>query len=188
MQDVEVCGFTLTRTGIVPPTRPVDVPTGQPWAPPIEDWMGLGEFLYWIDGAIDWLLADWVNYGEVTYGEMASQGIYKRAEKVAAAAHMKIETVLQRARVGREVPRENRDADLTFTHHRVVSPLPPAEQRTWLQKAKEENWSTDRLRSELKTEGKGDTSCWLLVRCTSAEDLETFSEKLKAMGREVKVP
>ena len=188
MQDVEICRFTLTKTGIIPPVRPEDVPTGQPWKPPIEDWLGLGEFLIWVDDSIDWLLADWVNYGEETYGEESSQGLHARASKVAAAAGMQLDTILQRARVGRQVPRENRDAELTFSHHRVVAPLPVPEQREWLRRAKQESWTTDRLQGEVKAKEKADASCWLLVRCTSPEDRGQFADKLKAMGREIKIP
>ena len=50
--------FALDGTGLVV--------TG---SPPYEEWERCGAVLHQIDGAVQWWLGDWLNYGEHAYGE-----------------------------------------------------------------------------------------------------------------------
>jgi hypothetical protein len=157
--------------------------------PSYEEWDSTGVWLRTVRESIHWWIADWVNYGERQYGERAAQGMSDERQQLAAnATGWKPETVQQYARISRQVPIENRDAGLSFSHHREVADLPVDEQQSWLQKAKSGDWSTDRLRSELNSTTKKDTTCWLLVACKDQDDREFLASTMRVDGRAVKIP
>jgi hypothetical protein len=157
--------------------------------PSYEEWDSTGVWLRTVRESIHWWVSDWINYGERMFGEQAAQGMSdERQQQAANATGWKPETIQQYARVGRQVPPENRDAGLTFSHHREVADLPVQEQTAWLKKAKDEDWTTDRLRSELKQTVKKDTTCWLLVSCIDQNDREYLASTLRVDGRTVKIP
>lgn len=161
-------------------------------APPtFDDWQLCGEFLRGVERQVQFWIGDWVNYGRTHYGELAEQGIANDVETLAAeATGWKPETVAQYARVARQVPPMNRDPDLPFAHHREVADRPVDEQRTWLQRAKTENLSTERLRHALRADADpaADTTCWLVVRCADVDDRDALASRLRVEGREVKEP
>lgn len=153
------------------------------------DWQACGEHLRGIERQIQFWIGDWVNYGRERWGEAAEQGIASEAEVLAAeATGWKPETVEQYARVARQVAPDRRDPDLSYSHHREVSDLPPAEQAAWLARAKGENLSRDGLRHAIRQERTQDRTCWLVVRCADEDDREALSARLAAEGREVKRP
>lgn len=156
-----------------------------------EEWQDCGIWLRGIERSIQFWVGDFVNYGRDHFGEQAEQGIASETEILAAeATGWKPATVEQYARVARQVPPANRDPDLPFSHHREVADKPEAEQRPWLTRAKAENWSTEKLRTELKREAQpqADTTCWIVVRCSSPEDRDALRDRLVTEGREVKLP
>ena len=53
-------------------------------------------------------------------------------------------------RVSERVPRSTRRASLSWSHHRAVASLPPAEQKTWLKRAAAEDLSHAALRDALR--------------------------------------
>ena len=53
-------------------------------------------------------------------------------------------------RVSERVPRSTRRASLSWSHHRAVAALPPAEQKTWLKRAATEGLSHAALRDALR--------------------------------------
>lgn len=155
--------------------------------PSFEEWEAVGEWLTTVRESIHWWIADWVNWGEQRFGERAAQGISARVNAAANATGWKPETIQQYARVGRQIPKERRREDVSFSHHRDVAHLPAEEQTAWLARAAREDLSTDRMRAELRAE-KGDTTCWLLVCCRNPEDRETLKSRLVVEGRECKEP
>jgi hypothetical protein len=171
--EITVHNFRLTRTGLVPIGEPT-----------FDDWQALGSFLKWIEDAIQWLIGDWVAYGEGRFEERVHQAV--------DVTEWQDDTILQYARVARQVPIENRTTDLTFSHHREVADLQPSDQKAWLQKAIDgqdgQRWTVQRLRGELNAAHGKTTACWLLVRCVDAADRDHLSDQLKAAGRETKVP
>lgn len=114
-------------------------------------WAETGALLGRVARAHQWWVADWVNHGEDTYGEKFAQALDVTGSDE--------KTLLNWSRVAKAVDPSRRRAELTFTHHEVVSVLNPEDQAFWLDKAVEgdelpnqerERWSSRRLRAELK--------------------------------------
>ena len=176
------CGFYFDEHGLSVQYE------GHP--PSFDDWQRAGEQLRAIERHVQFWIGDWVNYGRDRWGEHAEQGMADDGEILAAeATGWKPATIDQYARVARQVPPANRDPDLPFSHHREVADKPVEAQWPWLQKAKGENWTAERLRAELKREATptADESCWIVVRCTSPADREALASRLVSEGREVKL-
>src|SRR5215218_5351396 len=94
--------FELTPTGIIANGEPDFV-----------EWEALGCFLQVVEGAIQWWIGDWMNYGEGAYGEKSSQAV--------DATGVQPETIAQYAYVARQVSHADRDPQLSFSHHREVA-------------------------------------------------------------------
>jgi len=176
------CGFYFDQTGI-----------GHLYdeAPTFEQWQAAGEQLREIERHVQFWIGDWINYGRERWPELVEQGMATDAEIVAAeATGWKPATIEQYARVARQVPPANRDPDLPFSLHREVADKPIEEQWPWLTRAKAQNWTTDRLRHELRRDAKpdADTTCWIVVRCTDPDDRDKLRDRLINEGREVKLP
>jgi hypothetical protein len=108
-----------------------------------------------------WWVGDAILYGEDCFGEKFSQGV--DVTRLSAGTLANIVTVCRR------IPSERRRAELSFSHHVVVTHLSPEEQIRWLARAiagdegingERQPWSVSRLRSGIRAErGKeGSTS------------------------------
>jgi hypothetical protein len=96
-----------------------------------------GQIFQRIDGSLNWIIGDWLNYGERKYGEMYAQAIEWTGHKIDR---------LQVAKwVSGAVKCSMRIEHLSFTHHRYVAHLPDAEQRKWLAAAVANEWSSREL-------------------------------------------
>lgn len=162
--------FRLTRTGL----RPAE---GR--APTRREWEQLGEYLSWMHGAIDWLIGDWVAYGEAHFGEKAAQAI--------DATGWDLDTIKQKTRVSLQVPPSQREAALSWSHHREVADLTPADQTRALEKAKSEGMTSGALRTHLR-KTKPTETCWLVVGCKNEQDRERLQKRLEQEGRACKIP
>jgi len=122
-----VDGATLTRTGL---TITGDMP--------YDRWEFLGQKLRAFEGSVMWWLGDWLNYGEAAYGEKYSQAI--------AATDYAYTTLAQAAWVAKAVQFCNRLQNLSWSHHREVADLDPAEQDAILDKAVQHGMTRKELR------------------------------------------
>lgn len=127
--------FTLTPVGLLLNGKPT-----------YEEWERFGEMLRLFENGVQWMIGDWLNIGELEFHELASQVIDH--EKWAP------ETVRVYRWVAKEVPQENRRAELTFSHHQEVAGMGKDRQREWLDKAVKGDdgvpWSTGRFKHEVK--------------------------------------
>ena len=175
-ESVVMYGFKLSRAGIAPAGRT---------KPDAEDWQRLGDYLAWAEGATPWLIAAWLEYGEANFGEQASQ-------EVADATGFELDTIKQYGWVNKKVKPEDRDPDLSFSHHRAVAELPASTQRRMLRRAKAEGLSVKELQREVRIlrepDGKADATCWILVQCRSQRDRERFAKTMEREGRTIKIP
>jgi hypothetical protein len=164
--------FRLTRTGltVADPAKP----------PRRSDWEELGDYLSFMEGAQPWLVGDWLAYGEANFGEKAAQAI--------DATGWQLDTVKQAARVAEKVPPSRRDPDLSWTHHRCVVDLAPAEQKAALKEAKDHDWSVAEFRHHLRKTGKTEVVCWLVVSCKDEKDRDKLQKRLELEGRSCKLP
>ena len=149
------------------------------------DWAGLGTWLEAVEHGIQWCIGDWLVYGEEKFGEQASQAI--------DATGWAITTLAQYRWVCQRVPRDIRRPELSFFHHREVADLDPKQQVEWLQRAVEGDpdggtWTTDRLRSELKTAKTGEKPAYyVVVSAKSKKDADELLERMLAEGRKAKL-
>ncbi len=169
---VALFGFRLSQTGLAP------AKASQP--PQYDDWEQLGGYLRWMDGSMQWLIGDWITYGEAHFHEKASQAI--------DATQWKEATVKQCAWVATKIPAARREPDLSWSHHREVADLAPTDQARWLKHAKRDSLSVERLRHAIHDEREPmKTECWLVVSCKNASDREQLAARLQAEGRTVKL-
>lgn len=111
-----------------------------------EVWQAYGEGLKRVEGAIQWVIGDWLNFGEHAYGEKYSQALELWPET-------EYETLKKLAAVSNRVEKGNRLPLLSWTHHFQVAYLEPAEQRRWLADAQTKDWSVRDLRNQIKLAG-----------------------------------
>ena len=119
-------------------------PTG--WEPDgdlsYEQWEQDGQIFQRIDGSLNWIIGDWLNYGERKYGEMYTQAIEWTGHK--------LEHLQQIKYVSSRIESLTRVKDLSWTHHRYIAHLPDAEQREWLTAAVASEWSSRELLQALE--------------------------------------
>lgn len=107
-----------------------------------EEWRAVGGSLKAHRDSLNWWVGDWLNYGDMKFGEAAAQlhdlmgWGYPHVKKVKyVAGHVK---------------KELRVPILSWTHHRMVASLPENAQRYWLRQAVESRWSVRSLRKAIE--------------------------------------
>lgn len=132
-----------TEVAILEPVA-VDI-TPVSWTPvepmSFEDWSAAGANLQSIARSVNWLVGDWLAYGEKQYGETYTQAI--------EATGLEVQSLMNIASVARRVNPASRRRELSWSHHEAVASLEPAEQDQWLQEAEREGYTVKRLRSRL---------------------------------------
>ena len=115
-----------------------------------EKYEALGGMLGALHQMNSFLIGDWLNYGEHTYGEKYAQA----AERVGLSP----QTLANYASIAKRVPPNRRRVGVSFSIHAEVAALSPNDQRHWLKVAEEEGLSKmelrDRIRPELPPAGK----------------------------------
>lgn len=104
----------------------------------------VARFLGQFHDASKWWIADLLREAEARFGESAYQ--------VAQATGRSEGTLLNWIRVAERVPRSRRRGELSFTHHVLVAPLELPEQRRWLQRAVDQQFSSRELRDAITAE------------------------------------
>jgi hypothetical protein len=108
----------------------------------ISEWMGIGQKLNSIGSCYQFLLGDWVSFGERAYGE-----------KYAIACEesgLERGTLMNYAWVCSKIEISRRREVLCFGHHQEVAPLSEREQDKWLDRAAQNKWSVSDLRAEIR--------------------------------------
>jgi hypothetical protein len=100
---------------------------------------------------LSWRLGDWLLTGEVHLKE----GAYQEAERITKKSRS---TLYDYARIARAFPAAVRDAALSWTHYKYLTPLEPATQQTMLAEVREHKMSSMALRKTL--EKRGYMECW----------------------------
>lgn len=122
------------------------------WAPPGDlghsDWLAAGRRLGAIGRCSQWWIGDWVRYGTARWGEKYAEAARVTGYDVASLRNM--------AWVASRFDLSLRNDKLTWSHHVLVAPLEPDEQRQWLRRASEERLSVADLRLELRALRAGD--------------------------------
>ncbi len=120
-------------------------PTG--WEPDgdlsYEQWEQDGQIFQRIDGSLNWIIGDWLNYGERKYGETYAQAIEWTGNKLQHLANIKW--------ICGAIKTSSREEVLSWTHHGYIAHLPDDEQREWLHAAKINEWSSKELLQALES-------------------------------------
>lgn len=126
-------GFLLTGTGLL-----VNDDAS------FDDWKMVGGVLRRIESGLQWMLGDWLAFGERTYGETYQQ--------VAESMGYEAKTLYNFAYVCKGVDFSLRKEKLSFGHHNLVAAMPPEEQDYWLTEAIAGRWSVAKLRRAIRGE------------------------------------
>lgn len=106
------------------------------------NWLATGRRLGTIGRCSQWWIGDWVRYGTARWGEKYAEAARVTGYDVASLRNM--------AWVASRFDLSLRNDKLTWSHHVLLAPLEPQEQRKWLQRASEERLSVADLRLELR--------------------------------------
>lgn len=112
------------------------------------EWLATGRRLGTIGRCSQWWIGDWIRYGTSRWGEKYAAAARVTGYDVASLRNM--------AWVASRFDLSLRSDKLTWSHHVLLAPLEPDEQRHWLNRASEERLSVADLRVELRTLRNGD--------------------------------
>jgi hypothetical protein len=112
------------------------------WAPPREldshEWAAAGRRIGAVGRCIQWLLGDWIAYGNAKFGER-----YARAAKITG---YDTQTLMNMVYVASSFPTSRRRENLSWSHHETLAALGSEEQDRWLDEAETHRWSVADLR------------------------------------------
>lgn len=106
-------------------------------------WERIGTNLRELVNSSAWWLADWLIYGETTYG-------WRRYKEAIERTGLDYQTLRNYAWVARRFEHHRRRDSLSFAHHAEVTRLSPPEQDYWLRKAEQLKWSRNELRRAVR--------------------------------------
>jgi N6-adenosine-specific RNA methylase IME4 len=130
---LQLGAFTLAKMGLVV--------TG---TPTIAEWEHCGVVLRRIEGAVQFWIGDWVNYGERAYGEK-----YTDAERVTG---LDVGTLMNYASVAKHVETSLRSEIVPYSIHALVAPLEHEQQAAILARAAAENLTVSKVREILRAD------------------------------------
>ncbi len=138
----------------------------------LNQWERLGQFIRLTNQACQFWWGDWLNMGEESFGEKASQALEPTGWDV--------DTLQVYSWVCKKVPAESRITGVTFSHYQLLAKYPLEFQQEWAQRVVSENMSVRGLRyalKELKEPTKQDQPC-ILIRCKNDADADTVEALL----------
>ena len=103
--------------------------------PTIEEWVAYGEKLRRVETSMNWIIGDYLVYGDFKYGEKYAQALDESMIRSWKVYHW----------VSKHVTPERRREELTWTHHRLVANLPAEYQTKLLQMSIDEGLDTPHL-------------------------------------------
>ena len=106
------------------------------------DWAEIGSNLGVLARANQWMIGDWLNYGERAYGEKYTEAIEVTRYELATLENL--------AWVAGHVEPSRRREVLSWSHHSEIAQLGPADQDRWLDSAEANGWSKAQLRKQIK--------------------------------------
>ena len=108
-----------------------------------EGWRSAGEWLANVERSVSWWVGDWWAFGEHRYGERA------KMVRDALWRGPSFQVCMTAGHVAGRFEALRRRKDLSFSHHREVASLPPAEADALLDAAEANGWSKRELRAEV---------------------------------------
>jgi hypothetical protein len=116
------------------------------WAPngalDVREWAEVGRRIGSVGRNIQWLIGDWIAYGNQKFGER-----YARASKISGYDP---QTLMNMVYVATRFAVSRRRENLSWSHHETLAALDPMEQDRWLDQAALHRWSVADLRAMLR--------------------------------------
>ena len=147
--------------------------------------ISIGKMLKTFEGAVQFWIGDWINanWGKYEHGK------YEEAEKLGYEK----KTLENYASTSRSIECSLRREDLTHSHHELVTKFTPEQQKGWLQKTVENEWSYRELSSAIREESKSETpelpaGKFGIIYADPPWKFETWSEKGKGRSAEQHYP
>jgi hypothetical protein len=139
---VQAIPVAASRSG----RRPVAGVSKVAWVPPSDlgqaEWLSAGRRLGAIGRCSQWWIGDWIRYGTARWGE--------RYAEAARVTGYDVATLRNMAWVASQFDLSLRSDKLTWSHHVLLAPLEPEEQKRWLEHAQDQRLSVADLRTELR--------------------------------------
>ncbi|HEY0392510.1 MAG TPA: hypothetical protein VGC63_12435 [Solirubrobacterales bacterium] len=110
------------------------------------EWAAAGRRIGAVGRCIQWLLGDWIAYGNTKFGER-----YTRASKITGYDP---QTLMNMVYVASRFSISRRRENLSWSHHEALASMDPSEQNRWLDEASEHRWSVLDLRMMLRAARK----------------------------------
>lgn len=107
-----------------------------------QNWREVGSIIFKLDGAIQWLIGDYLVSGERQWG--------KTVERLAAELGRTKGTLYNCYYVANQVKISCRNETLSFYHHYAVAKETPEMQTYWLGMAEQNGWSVKQLRDVMR--------------------------------------
>lgn len=134
------------------PRQPAGAISKVAWIPHEElgrsEWLSTGRRLGAIGRCSQWWIGDWIRYGTAKWGEKYAEAARVTGYDIASLRNM--------AWVASRFDISLRSDKLAWSHHVLLAPLEPPEQRRWLERASEERFSVSDLRLALRAERECD--------------------------------
>jgi hypothetical protein len=108
----------------------------------LREWAAAGRRIGSVSRSIQWLLGDWIAYGNLKFGER-----YTRAAQITG---YDTQTLMNMVYVAARFPASRRREKLSWSHHEAVAALGDADQVRWLDQAAVNRWSVADLRTMLR--------------------------------------
>lgn len=138
--------LAVTEQGIIPARNFQLTPTGllMEESATENDWETVGAAIFRIEGASQWLIGDWLNYGEVRFKHPL--------EQIASLLNRDPKTLQNYSWVASSLPHSLRREMLSFGHHMLVAGdrLPEVEKDRWLGEAERYGWTVNQMRQAMK--------------------------------------
>ena len=134
---LQLGAFTLAKNGLVVDGTPTP-----------DEWERCGHVLRRIEGAVQFWIGDWANYGEKAYGQK-----FDEAERLTGLAEHTLRTY---AYVAQNVKLSMRMDNVSFTAHALVAPLPVEKQAAILARAAAEDLTVSEVREIVRLDAHHD--------------------------------
>jgi hypothetical protein len=108
----------------------------------VSEWASVGRRIGAVGRSIQWLLGDWIMYGNAKFGER-----YSRASKITG---YDTQTLMNMVYVASRFVASRRREALSWSHHETLAALESEEQDGWLDEAERHHWSVSDLRTMLR--------------------------------------
>ncbi len=125
--------FRATPTGLQLPKDKV----------PYEEWEEYGHSLRRVEGALQWVIGDWLRYGEFAYGEK-----YTQASSIWPDSG--ISALMEYQRIANAYPNRERSIRIDWTLYRIAATTKKKLRRQLLEEAESKEWTVKELKAEVR--------------------------------------